>query len=411
MRDRGLIRALRTLGHDVILAPMYLPIFSEGEDIGPDAPVFYGAVGVYLGQHLPWLVNAPPWLKRIIDSRKLLGWIARKAGTTRARGLEGMTLSVLKGETGGQKEELGRLVSWLASEIKPDVVHLSNGLLLGLAGRIRNEIGVPVVCTLQDEDKWIDSMEPGAAAEAWQVMAARSADIAAFIPVSRYFSGMMRERLKIADDKMHIIPIGIDTQGYSEAPLAPDRPVIGYLSKMSESLGLEVLVDAFVILSENGRLKNLKLRIMGGQTPDDTPFLGRLRRKLAQKGIVSNVEFCSSFDRESRIGFLRSLSVMSVPARQAEAFGMFMVEALACGVPVVQPGIGAAPELIEATGGGICYQPNDAAALAGALEDLLLDMDRARRMGRAGCKVVLRDFTVQRMAERIVEVYRQCLGR
>lgn len=409
LRDRSLVMALRAAGHEAILAPMYLPMMSEGEDLGPAAPVFYGAVGVYLGQHVPWLAHLPPWLRPIIDSRKFLGWIARKAGTTRARGLEGMTLSVLNGETGRQKEELDRLVAWLIAEGKPDVVHLSNALLLGLAGRIRRELGVPVVCTLQDEDTWIDSMEPGAAAEAWRIMAERAADIEAFVPVSRYYGRLMQERLNIGNDRLHVIPIGINMQGYGEASLSADRPVIGYLSKMTESLGLGILVDAFILLKEHGRLKNLKLRIMGGQTADDRPFLRRLRRKLARKGLESDVEFCPSFDKVSRIDFLRSLSVMSVPTPRAVAFGTFIVEALACGVPVVQPALGASPELVAATGGGICYAPNDAATLARTLEGLLLDPARARRMGQTGRQVVLREFTVRKMAERMVEVYRAVL--
>ncbi|MFA7160228.1 MAG: glycosyltransferase family 4 protein [Kiritimatiellia bacterium] len=411
MRDRDLIRALRALGHDVILAPMYLPMFLDGDDISSGAPVFYGAVGVYLAQKLPWLGSAPPWMRRLMDSRSFLGWIAKKAGTTRASGLEDMTLSVLKGESGGQSGELDRLVAWLKNEIKPDVVHLSNALLLGLAKRIRLELGVPVVCTLQDEDTWVNTMESGAAAEAWRIMAGRSDDVAAFVSVSRYYKGIIRARMQIADEKVHVIPIGINHAGCEETPLDENRPAIGYLSRMSEALGLGVLAEAFAAIKANGRIANLKLKIMGGYTPDDRPFLARLRHTLAQKGIAPDVEFCSSFDKASRLEFLRSLSVLSVPVRRPEAFGLFILEALASGVPVVQPAIGAAPELVEATGGGVCYEPNDAEALARELEGLLLDPARARRLGRAGRDVVLRDFTVQKMADRMQEVYQKCLGK
>ncbi len=411
MRDRELVMELRARGHDVVMAPMYLPVFSEGEDIASDVPVFFGAVGVYLSQYLPSLSNAPQWLKRLVDSRSLLSWIAKKAGTTSSSGLEGMTLSVLKGENGGQKEELDRLVSWLVEEGKPDVVHLSNALLLGLAGRIKKELGVPVVCTLQDEDSWIDSMEPATAAEAWKIIAEKSSDIAMFTPVSCYYSRLVQSRLGFGPERFQIVPVGINTEGYGDAVMSTDRTTIGYLSKMTQSLGLEVLVDAVRILKDNGRLKNIKLRVMGGQTPDDNPFLRKLKQKLQSQGMLENVEFLVAFDRASRIEFLRSLSVMSVPMLQPEAFGMFMLEAMACGVPVVQPRIGAFPEIIEMTGGGICYEPNDAAALAKAMEGLLLDIERARKMGKAGQSIVLNKFSIKKIADAMEEVYRKCLTR
>jgi len=409
MRDRELVMKLRAMGHDVVMAPMYLPVFSEGEDIARDVPVFYGAVGVYLSQYLPSLSNAPRWMKRLIDSRRLLSWIAHKSGTTRASGLEGMTLSVLNGENGGQKKELDRLVSWLVKEGKPDIVHLSNALLLGLAGRIKEELGVPLVCTLQDEDSWIDSMEPRAAGQAWDLIAEKSADICAFTPVSDYYSRLIQERLKCGPERFHVVPIGIDTDGYVESTSTADQLSIGYLSKMTSSLGLGVLADAFIMLKEKGSLKNLKLKVMGGQTPDDEPFLKDLRQKLGLKGVAGDVEFFEGFDRKDRIEFLKSLSVMSVPMSNPEAFGMFILEALACGVPVVQPGIGAFPEIIKITGGGICYEPNDAVTLAGTIKKLLLDRQRARQMGQAGRKVVLEEFCIEKTAGKMLEVYRECL--
>lgn len=402
---------LRTLGHEVVLVPMYLPLFSEGEELGSaEIPVFYGAVGVYLAQHFPALNKAPRWLKRLLDSRQLLRWVAKKSGTTRARGLEAMTLSVLRGEHGGQKAELDLLISWLTHHARPDIVHLSNALLLGLAGRIRRELNVPVVCTLQDEDSWIDSMEPGAASDAWQIMTEKAADIAAFIPVSHYYSHLMQTRLKgVPSDRFHKIPIGISPDQYGPALSPPKPPVIGYLSKMTESLGLGLLVDAFIQLKRTASLSSLKLRIMGGHTPDDVPFLQKLRSQLAAERVLDDVEFCKGLTQARRMEFLQSLSVLSVPMPHPEAFGMFILESLACAVPVVQPRIGAFPELISATGGGICYDPANPSGLTQALESLLLAPKAARTFGRTGCENVRKEFNIKNTAESILEVYTQCL--
>lgn len=407
MRDKELVMALRERGHDVVLVPMYLPLFTEGEDMGaPHIPVFYGAVGVYLAQVLPGFRFLPKSIRSHLDSRRLLAWVARRAGTTRAHGLEEMTLSVLSGENGGQKEELDRLVSWLANAEKPDVVHLSNALLLGLAGRIRRDLGVPVVCSLQDEDSWIDAMAPEAAQRAWALMAEKAKDVAAFIPVSQYYSRLMQDRLKgVPGDKFQVVPIGVSAESYGEARWNPDAPVIGYLSRMSESLGLGRLVEAFIRIRERGLVKNVKLRVTGGKTPEDDPFLAGLKAKLAARSLLDAVEFGPAFDRVSKRQFLESLTVMSVPMSHPEAFGMFILEAMASGVPVVQPGLGASPEIIGLTGGGLCYDPSDPAALARELEALLLDEARWRRMSRAGRVAVREHFGIGKIAERMMAIY------
>jgi glycosyltransferase involved in cell wall biosynthesis len=407
MRDKELVMALRARGHDVVLVPMYLPLFTEGEDMGaPHIPVFYGAVGVYLAQMFPWFRLLPKWIRSHLDSRRLLAWVAKRAGTTRAHGLEEMTLSVLNGENGGQKEELDRLVSWLKHDEKPDLVHLSNALLLGLAGRIRREVGVPVVCTLQDEDSWIDSMEPAAASKAWALMTEKARDIAAFIPVSQYYNRVMQDRLKgVPSGKFHVIPIGVSADSYGEAQWIPGQPVIGYLSRMSESLGLGALVDAFIQIRERGLAGAVILKITGGKTPEDDPFLARLKEKLAAKNLLEAVEFVPVFGRKTKREFLQSLTVLSVPMPHPEAFGMFMLEAMASGVPVVQPRLGASFEIIEATGGGVSYDPADPAALVRELESLLLDEPRWHQLSQAGRKAIRERFEVSKTADAMIGVY------
>jgi hypothetical protein len=139
MRDSKYNRALKDLGHQVIKVPLYLPIFDDAHDLD-EVPVFYGAVNLYLKQQFPIFRHMPAFIEHALDSKSVLEMAARKAGSTRAKGLEGMTISMLLGEDGGQKIELERLVDWLANEAKPDVVHLSNALLLGLAHRIKQRM-------------------------------------------------------------------------------------------------------------------------------------------------------------------------------------------------------------------------------------------------------------------------------
>ncbi len=132
LRDLSLVAALRRLGADVVMAPMYLPLFEAEGMLAEDSPVFYGAINTYLEQVFPPFRHTPRWLDRWFDARPLMRWVAKRAGATSARGLESMTLSMLEGAEGNQAKELQRLLDWLAEE-NPDVVHLSNALLLGLA--------------------------------------------------------------------------------------------------------------------------------------------------------------------------------------------------------------------------------------------------------------------------------------
>ncbi|OGV65391.1 MAG: hypothetical protein A3K19_11085 [Lentisphaerae bacterium RIFOXYB12_FULL_65_16] len=405
LRDAALVRALRGLGHDVTLVPMYLPLTGDrGEPLG-DAPVFYGAVSLYLEQRLPFLRRAPRWLERCLDSPPLLGWAARKAGSTRAHGLEELTLSMLRGEHGHQVSQLDDLCAWLQQHHKPDVIHLSNALLLGLARQLRQRLGVRVVCSLQDEDVWVDAMEPEAAERIWGIMAERAADVDRFLPVSQHYAEMMARRLRLAPDRLRVVPIGIDLTGFAPAPLSFAPPVIGYLSRMSESLGLGLLAEAFIRLKKDDRFGSLQLKVVGGMTADDRLFVDGMRRRLEEHGTLQDVEFASDFTREGRLAFLSSLSVLSVPVLGGDAFGMYLLEAMAAGVPVVQPRAGAFPEIIEATGGGILYAPNDVRTLTEALQSLLLDPERARALGRHGRAAVERDFSIERMASNVAAVY------
>ena len=407
LRDTALVKAQRCLGHTVVMAPLYLPFLDDAGRVAGDAPVFYGALNVYVSGTVPGASRLPCWLKRLLDAPPLLRWAASKAGSTSARSLEPLTLSMLRGERGFQAIELERLVAWLGSQVKPDIVHLSNALLLGLAGRIKEALGVPVVCSLQDEDTWIDAMSPAAARQAWDLMARHANAVSLFTPVSRYYAEAMEPRLHIGHDRMRIVHPGIELDGRPGAALDFDPPVIGYLSRLCPALGLGTLVDAFIALKRLPQLRRLRLRATGGMVGSDAGFVRGLKRKLAAAAALGDAEVIPVFDKASRSAMMASLSVLSVPVGQPEAFGMFVLEALAAGVPVVEPCHGAFPETIEATGGGITYDPAVAGGLETALSSLLLDPGRARSLGARGRAAVLQNFSIERMARSLIHVYQE----
>jgi glycosyltransferase involved in cell wall biosynthesis len=216
----------------------------------------------------------------------------------------------------------------------------------------------------------------------------------------------MATRLGLDARRVHPVPNGIRVQDFEPAETPPDPPVIGYLARMSGAKGLATLVDAFVRLAREDRVPGVRLRIAGARTAADRLFTRRLERRVRAAGLADRVSWHPNVAREEKSTFLRGLSAFSVPATYGEAFGLYVLEAMAAGVPVVQPRHGAFPEILEATGGGVLCEPDDPADLARALSDLLLDPVRARELGRKGLRAVRERFTVRRMAEGVLEVFR-----
>jgi glycosyltransferase involved in cell wall biosynthesis len=409
-RDSELLKSLLAFGHDVIKVPMYLPVNLDNNKGVADTPVFFGAVNIYLKEKFPFYRHAPVWLERIFDSHALLQLAAKKSGSTRATGLEEMTISMLLGEKGRQASELDHLINYLR-QINPDVVHLSNALLLGLAHRLKTDLGTGVVCSLQDENEWIDLMEEPYQEKIWNIMAERAADVDFFVTASQYYSDKSQEQLGIPGDKIKVIYGGVNLDGYEKSSLPFDPPVIGYLCRMSEYFGLGILVDAFIGLKKESRFKDLRLHITGGYSGEDKHFVKELLKKISTVGFEKDVEIFKNFDKENRIKFLKSLTLLSVPVPSGEAFGAYQVEALAAGVPVVQPNVGCFPEFVETTGGGVIYEPNDSETLVRAIASLLSDPDRARKLSKQGRRVVLERFSMNNMAKDIVKVYEEVLNK
>jgi glycosyltransferase involved in cell wall biosynthesis len=243
----------------------------------------------------------------------------------------------------------------------------------------------------------------------WSAMADRVPDVAAFFPVSSYYAELMKERMQIPDDKLHVVPIGIDPEVYSLSETKSEIPVIGYLSRVAESLGFGILVDAFILLKQKPHFAQLQLHVTGGKTGDDEKFILAQQKKLTKNGFLQDVHFYDEYTGQHRIDFLKKCSAVSVPVPDGEAFGMFIIEALACGVPVVQPNTGAFPELVNATGGGIIYQPNTPEKLAETLESLLSEPAKLHELGQNGRKAIEEKYTVDHMAEKMLEVYTKLL--
>lgn len=406
LRDATLVRAMIKLGHDVQMVPLYLPLKVEGDASSHLSPIFFGGLNVYLQQKSRIFRRTPRWLDRVLDSPRLLKLVGRMAGMTSAKDLGETTVSMLLAEEGRQIKELNRLVDWLDTrQNKPDVICLSNILLVGLAKTIRERLGVPVVCLLQDEDGFLDGLQESYSEAAWQTIAERSKHVDAFIAVSKYYADAVRQRVGFDSAKVHVVYTGISLADYPHPQVPPEVPTIGFLSQMCPAKGLDTLTEAFIKLKQTDKLGNSRMRVTGGRGAGDKAFVEQVRRRMGAAGVAGDVEFLAEFDSKSRADFLSSISVMSVPEKQPVAYGLYVLEGLAAGVPFVQPASGVFHELLDMTGGGVLCPPNDPDALAEAIRDLLLDQDRARELGRRGREVVFEKFDIEKTAAEMVRIY------
>ena len=405
-RDNALVIALRKLRHDVLMVPLYLPLTLEETDASAGMPIFFGGINVYLEQKIPLFRRAPSWLRRIFSRPGLLKWAAGSAAKTRPEDLGALTISMIRGEEGFQAAELEELAGWLRQHAQPDLIVLSNALLLGLARGLKRRLGTPVVCMLQGEDSFLDSLPSPYRDLVWETLAARATDVELFIAPSHYFGGLMGRRLQLSPDQFRVIYNGIPLDGFHPASQPPPSPTLGFFARMCREKGLDQLVQAFLILKRRATIPNLQLRAGGGLSPADAPFLESLQRELEAAGCGRDAAFFPNLDRAGKQNFLRSLTVFSVPAVYGEAFGLYILEAAASGLPLVQPRHAAFPELIEAIGGGVLADPGPE-PLALEIEKLFLTPGLAASLGAAGRRAVVRDFSIETMAARLVEVYQE----
>lgn len=408
LRDNALAAELMARGHEVLLVPIYTPTLTDEANVSQDR-VFFGGISVYLQQHLGLFRRLPPALDRLWDSRLALKLAARRSIPVDPRLLGELTVSMLKGEDGLQRKEVRKLTGWIRTQPPPDVINLPNSLLSALALPLKKAANRPVCCTLQGEDLFLESLPEPYRAAALQFIRENVAHVDAFIAVSDYYADFMRGCLGIPPEKMHVVRLGINLNAYQpRPPRSSDRQpfTIGYFARVCPEKGLHVLAEAYRGLRHSGRLPAARLEAAGYLAPEHQAYLRNIERNMKEWGLAGEFQYRGVLDREGKIAFLRGLDVLSVPSIYAEPKGMYLLEAMACGVPVVQPLRGAFPEILQRTGGGILVAPEDLNGLGDAIVSLFEDRSLAEELGRRGAAGVREHYSVSAMAARTVEVYR-----
>jgi glycosyltransferase involved in cell wall biosynthesis len=406
-RDMLYFRAVKkTPGVTASAIPLYLPPEKIYREEGFDANVFFGAISLYLRERVSFLEQMPTFMDKILDSPPLLKIAARRAGTTRTEGLEDITLNMINGAHSSRDKEVARLVKYLVASGKPDVIHLSNALIIGLARQIKKLLDVKIVCSLQNEDDWINDMAEPFQSQAWKMIGEEAANVDAFISPSIYYKDFFTARTGLSGNNIHTVPSGIEIPLFTESRKINTEPAIGFFSRVSYHNGFDKIADAFVALKKQEPFKNLTLHVCGGYTSDDKPFIAEQIRKIKESGFKSSVKIYPEFIGSSKQDFLNSIDVMSVPVRKYDAYGLYILESNAAGIPVVQPSTGAFPEILGRTGGGILYQNDTVTELSDNIARLLNDKKLAAGLGEKGKVNVREKLTLEHMASQLQMVYK-----
>jgi len=402
-RDVALVRSLLARGNDVRVVPLYTPLRRDGGELPETTRIHYGGINVFLQQSSSLFRRTPDTVDRALDNPALLRWVSHFAISTDPAKLGAMTVSVLSGNDGRQRKELRKLLDHLA-EIRPEIVVITNSLLSAVAPAIKERLGVPVVCLLQGEEEFVDSLGAPYREQALGLMRANAASVDRFFASYQAHACEMAAFLAVRPERIMVVRAGMEVP---PRPLAirPRAPfTIGSLSVITPGKGLDLLVTAAKRLVDQGR----EIRLLIAGRPINAPYWRKVRRQLVATGL--SYEYLGEVDYEGKQAFFKRCGAFTVPSRCKEARGMSFMEAQLAGVPVVSPAAGIFPEMLSLTGGGLLAPPGDAAALAAALDRLLADPEEADRLGRAGAEGVARHFSAPRIAEQVEGYFAELLS-
>lgn len=405
-RDMLYVRAIRKVpGLEAKAIPLYLPPNIGVVESGFDKNVFFGAISMYLREKVSFLRNMPAIFDRFLDSSPFLKLAARQAGATSTDGYEELTINMIEGDNAFRKAEVDRLVKYLVKDGTPDIIHLSNALILGIARQLKKRLNIKIVCSILNEDDWIDDMAEPFRSRAWKMVAREAVHVDTFITPSRYYKDLFIAKTGLKGDNIHIVPLGFDAEFDMDPKPVTGPPALGYFSRINYYNGFDKVVDAFLEIKKKDLIPGLTLNVCGGFTANDKSFISDQIRKIRTAGFAKSVKIYPEFQGNKKYEFFSNVNVISVPVNKYDGYGLYILEANSAGIPVVQPSTGAFPEILEITGGGIVFSPDNVETLVVNLCKIFNDNDMIVRLGASGRKMVHQELSLSRMSEGLSKVY------
>ncbi len=203
-------------------------------------------------------------------------------------------------------------------------------------------------------------------------------------------------------EKCVVIPYGVEPGEWVDRPPAADKlrekypgPLLVFLGRVAYYKGIEILISAM-------RSVEATCLVVG-----DGPLRDEMNRRVAELGLSHKVVLVGEIDDGERAAYFHAADGFLLPSTsRAESFGISMLQAMACGTPAISTELGTGTSWVNKNlETGIVVEPNDPAALAGAIEVLLGDDARREAMGYAAAERVRTSFTRFQMLESISSLY------
>jgi glycosyltransferase involved in cell wall biosynthesis len=213
-------------------------------------------------------------------------------------------------------------------------------------------------------------------------------------------------------DKVKLVRLGLDLERFRPGPAEGDCDVL-CVAGFHASKGIEYLIRATAIL----RAQQPEVRVVsiGGALPGRPETETRLREVRARCGVEENFEFMGPRDSDTVRAMLGRSKVFALPAivddeGQSEGLPIALLEAAACGLPLVATAVAGIPDIVVDGVTGIIVPQRDPAALAAAIGRLLADPELRRRLGRAARELAEREFGREVSGQRMVEAFAAAVG-
>lgn len=281
-----------------------------------------------------------------------------------------------------------------------DLVHTNTGVVIGgaLAARLA---GIPHVWHFREV-----LSEFGLMWRLHQFLVGRTSAAVVCISnrvASQFATARVRDRLSIIYDGIPVPPAFADAGAVRGADGTCRLISIGRIAPYK---GQDILIAAVASLAEQGI--DVRLDIIGGVYGGQVEYLDSLKRQVAALGIASRVDFLGF--RDDVASRLDKADIFVLPSRRPEGLGLVVLEALARGKAVIATDNGGAAEIIDNGVSGILVGPEDPAAIAAAVRDIVSGKVDSDSLGRKGYEVVAERFSETRMVEDMILTYEKVMS-
>lgn len=377
MQDNTLARSLRMAGADALLLPTYTPIRVDEENVS-GSRVFLGGINVYLDSKLPGWRLLPRSLKSWLDRPALVNLLSKFSSSTNAADLGPLTIDILNGIHGPQRQEINELIDYLCDQLRPDVILFSNALLSGIAPELRRRFAGRLCCLLQGDDIFVDGLSEPWKSQALSIISQNAAHFDTLLTHSDYYTEYMHRYLSLPADRFRTIPLTMET--------APDNPgvnkkvsgkpgeesseplTIGYFARICPEKGAFRFLEAAEQVLPNRPDLNM---VIGGYLPEQHRLLFQARMEAIRKNTGERLKWAGSpANRQQKFELLQTFDWLCVPAEYHEPKGLYVLEAALAGVASLVPAHGAFPERIATLGAGRLFDPLQADSLETAMGEL-----------------------------------------